>query len=57
MIDIREELDRQDYNHHKLKKMQYSSKPDVIALTHQPKYMYPLFNLFELELNRFSSLP
>jgi len=34
MIDDLEDHHRFDYNHHKLKKMQYSRKPDVIALTH-----------------------
>ena len=46
MIDDHDDLNHQGYNDHKLKKMQYSRKPDVVALTHKPKYMYPLFNLF-----------
>lgn len=47
----------QDYQHLKAKKMKYEPKPDVIALTHKSKYLYPLFNRFELEANRFHSLP
>lgn len=31
-------------------------KPEVIALTHKPKFMYVLFNLFELEVNRFANM-
>lgn len=37
--------------------MKYQPKPDVIALTQKSKYLYPLFNLFELEVNRFHNLP
>jgi hypothetical protein len=37
--------------------MSYKIKPEVLALTHKPKYMYPQFNIFELELNRLATLP
>lgn len=47
----------QDYLQLKEKKMRYQPKPEVIALTQKSKYMYPLFNLFELEVNRFHNLP
>ncbi len=37
--------------------MQYSLQPVAVALTHKSKFLYPLFNLFELEVNRFRTLP
>jgi len=36
--------------------MKNDVKSDVIALTVKPKFMYTLFNLFELEVNRFANL-
>jgi hypothetical protein len=32
-------------------------KAEAIALTHRPKYLYPQFNLYEMEVNRLASLP
>ena len=32
-------------------------KADAIALTHKPKYLYPQFNFYEMEVNRLASLP
>lgn len=43
-----DEYNYQDYLQLKEKKMKYQPKPDVIALTQKSKYLYPLFNLFEL---------
>lgn len=37
--------------------MRFEPKHDAIALTHKPKFMYPQFNLYELEVNRLASLP
>ena len=37
-------------------KMKYVSS-DAVKLISKPKHMYPLFNLFELEINRLSTLP
>lgn len=48
MFDEGEDHGYQDYNKLKSKKMKYEVKPDIIRLTHKPKYLYPLFNLFEL---------
>ena len=36
--------------------MQFNRQPEAIALTHKPKYLYPFFNVFELEYNRLSDL-
>jgi hypothetical protein len=40
----------------KKKKMKFQVKPEVVALTVKPKFMYALFNLFELQVNRFANL-
>lgn len=57
MIDDADDVLVDNYSNFKIKQRQYSCKPDVVALTAKPKYMYPLFNLFELELNRFNNIP
>lgn len=36
--------------------MAFVVKPDAIALTNKPKYLYPQFNFYELEVNRLASL-
>lgn len=57
MEDDGEKGGYEDYKNLKSKKMKFEVKPDVISLTNHPKYLYPLFNLFELEVNRFQALP
>lgn len=58
MEDDRDDRYRsQTYGELKINKMNFKIKPEAIALTHKPKFMYPQFNLFELELNRLATLP
>lgn len=47
----------QEYSQLKTMKMNFNPRPMPLALVEKPKYMYPLFNLFELELSRFHQLP
>ncbi len=37
--------------------MEYAVKPEVLELTQKSKQFYLLFNIFELETNRFHALP
>jgi hypothetical protein len=55
--DIDQVYKSQTYNELKAKKMAFAVKPETIALTTKPKYLYPQFNFYELEANRLASLP
>lgn len=55
--DIDEGYKSQTYKEYKAKKMAFAVRPETIALTTKPKYLYPQFNFYELEVNRLASLP
>lgn len=57
MDEQAEDHSSRDYTDWKRKKMEYAVKPEVLELTQKSKQFYLLFNIFELETNRFHALP